>query len=1141
MHRAQLGFVTGNSGKKPGPDCPDPDVIKSVAAGACSSERTLETIHHAACCEVCGPLLKRYQEEFSEDFTDEEETFLSALKTSGTPWQSQFVQDYTRPGWFRRVAKSAAEAAHRLLFEQRWRLAAIGTALVAFVAGIYEWPMVADKMDQHKVKTLAQQALCEQPTLEMRIPYGCYAPFQKQMGDPTDQKSESLLEAQRILTHKKKAGPLDREWLQDEGLTSLVSGMPGSASRASIAFERAQHEGLDDPGMEIELAVSYFESGHTDDLPKTIDVLEGVLKRPKLSAEDRRVALFDLAVAYEAIDAWPLAVAKWQDYLKLDSSSEWAPEAKLRRDKAQAKIPAPKPQSRVSPAFPDHSLLQSHAEDYQDIALRYWLPEAIENPGSDAARASHELAVVMELQHSDPWLSDLLRTSQHNDLPALRALAYALSASKRGLYRESIEQSQDAATIFAQHRNLPGEYRARLEEVYAHQRTLEATRCLAGAERLGSQLSRTKYRWLQAQLAVEKATCLNFTANLNAAQRMLVISKKIAEDSNFPILGLRILGLNAGIDRLQDRDTDSWKKGVEGLAKCSGAAYHAERLFNFYSILEQYAEKKHLLRAQEALLRNAIAIREADSPEDKNAILEGQIYGRLSVVSLALKEDAFAKEAARKSNLLLNSAPEEPYSDTYVLSVKFGIAEAQLQLGDAGAAISTLEPASDRVRRVSTKWLALRFYRVLGEGYRQVGRLDAAAATFGSGVAIVEQALSTLNDKTARLKWIGGADPIYRGLTLVLLDQGKDGDALALWEWYRSRALQDTQPVTEFSWNQLKGEIFRTLPAFPSETRLIYASFDDRLQLWVVNARGVKATPVKIRQADLERQVSEFAFQCSTPPNRQPRQAEQSEVPEDLRKSSRALSALFLDPIMSEIAPDLTVVVELDPRLAKLPIAALICSNGHYFAQDQAIVLSAGMFWDKKLRNLQPIGTTAALLLAQGTNRLPGQAELSDRIRNTFPKTKIVRPEKTPWIAAARELKNRDGFVFIGHGLPEAGGTSLIYGDSRISASDFPLGTMKSLKFAVLEACSTGEGGENGLLETANLVHPFLSAGVPSVIASRWDVDSESTADLMASFFEYLGRGEAVPRAMFHARNVGLTRRSHPYYWAGLDLVGRAN
>src|SRR5215472_5547925 len=498
MHRAQLGFVTGNSGKKPGPDCPDPDVIKSVAAGACSSERTLETIHHAACCEVCGPLLKRYQEEFSEDFTDEEETFLSALKTSGTPWQSQFVQDYTRPGWFRRVAKSAAEAAHRLLFEQRWRLAAIGTALVAFVAGIYEWPMVADKMDQHKVKTLAQQALCEQPTLEMRIPYGCYAPFQKQMGDPTDQKSESLLEAQRILTHKKKAGPLDREWLQDEGLTSLVSGMPGSASRASIAFERAQHEGLDDPGLQIELAASYFEADHPD-LPKTIDLLEGVLKRPRLDAEERRVALFDLAIAYETIQAWPLAVAKWQEYLKLDSSSNWAQEARRRRDKAQTKIPAAKPQSSVVPSFPDHSALESHAEEYQDIALRFWLPEAVRNPQGRAAQASRELAVVLERQHSDPWLRDLLRTTRHDDLPALLALGRALSSNKRGLFRESIEQSQDAATIFAQHHNLAGELRARLEEMYANQLALDAARCLAGAQRVWNRLSHTKYRWLQAQ------------------------------------------------------------------------------------------------------------------------------------------------------------------------------------------------------------------------------------------------------------------------------------------------------------------------------------------------------------------------------------------------------------------------------------------------------------------------------------------------------------------------------------------------------------------------------------------------------------------------------------------------------------------
>src|SRR5262249_8090874 len=155
-------------------------------------------------------------------------------------------------------------------------------------------------------------------------------------------------------------------------------------------------------------------------------------------------------------------------------------------------------------------------------------------------------------------LSDLLRTTRHDDLPALLALGHALSSNKRGLYRESIEQSHDAATIFAQHHNPAGELRARLEEMYANQLALDAARCLAAAQRVWIRLSHPKYRWLQAQLAVEKATCLNFTANLNAAQQQLTASEKIADDSNFPVLHLRILALTAGIDRLQNRDAESW-------------------------------------------------------------------------------------------------------------------------------------------------------------------------------------------------------------------------------------------------------------------------------------------------------------------------------------------------------------------------------------------------------------------------------------------------------------------------------------------------------------------------------------------------------------------------------------------------------
>jgi hypothetical protein len=66
-----------------------------------------------------------------------------------------------------------------------------------------------------------------------------------------------------------------------------------------------------------------------------------------------------------------------------------------------------------------------------------------------------------------------------------------------------------------------------------------------------------------------------------------------------------------------------------------------------------------------------------------------------------------------------------------------------------------------------------------------------------------------------------------------------------------------------------------------------------------------------------------------------------------------------------------------------------------------------------------------------------------------------------------------------------------------------------------------------------------MIAGVPSVIASLWNVDDEVTASLMETFYTYLkkgvGRGEALRSAKLDMIKTG---RSDPFYWGAFVLCG---
>src|SRR5262245_27844594 len=93
----------------------------------------------------------------------------------------------------------------------------------------------------------------------------------------------------------------------------------------------------------------------------------------------------------------------------------------------------------------------------------------------------------------------------------------------------------------------------------------------------------------------------------------------------------------------------------------------------------------------------------------------------------------------------------------------------------------------------------------------------------------------------------------------------------------------------------------------------------------------------------------------------------------------------------------------------------------------------------------------------------------------------------------------------------------------------------------VLSACQTALGGEikgEGLI---GLTRGFLHAGAPRVVATLWEIDDRTTAEVMKRFYEaMLVRGER-PAAALRAAQAAMWRTKGwdaPYYWAAFTLQG---
>jgi len=779
------------------------------------------------------------------------------------------------------------------------------------------------------------------------------------------------------------------------------------------------------------------------------------------------------------------------------------------------------------------SNVRSQVEEYQEVALRNWLPQAIEDPQSDAAKAMAKLADLLAEQHSDPWMKDFLKASRPEQREAARALSEALGKNSKGLYREASDLAHQAEAGFARHGNVPGRLRAQLVRVYAEQRTLKGIDCAESAAPLALQLSTTGYRWLQAQLSLEKGACLNMTSNRSAALSAIDASRSIAEAYRLSVLELRIQGLEASIKRQQKNYDVTWQEAIHGLASFSQGDFPAERLYQFYSVIEQYAQDRQLLYLQNAFLRQGLALQKGLPAEDQDVVLQAVLHLRMANNLVLQRNDKAAKEASRGADALLVGAFDEPTAKSYVLGTQIAAAKDQLRmLASPENARLILDSSHDRVAEVQFDPLALDYYQLLGDSNRQLGRLKESLAAYEKGIIIAEGARATLSPGNEQVNWLTGTDEPYRGLIAVLLEQNKTEAALQVWEWFLSRSSDKTR-IPPASWDQIQQKIFRPIPSSDNETRLVYVLLQDELRIWIIGNHRIDSRSVKVDPEEIKRKIRAFAVACSSA----------TSDTEELSSTGRFLGSLFLQPIASDLDASRPVIVELDPLLSHLPMTALSDKDGTYFTDRYILVSSSGIFVDAGLRKPEALRKDMRFLLmdASQAGGLPGHNGERDAIREAFPGAMILSPSDSQWIVARKEMARSEIFAFIGHGRPSGTGTALMYGKQALSVKDFPPEMLRNLQIAVLSACSSASGGDSGLLETDNLVHKFISAGVPNVIASQWNVDSRSTGDLMARFYHNLDQGETVSMALASARRDLRARKSHPYYWAAFDLVGRVN
>jgi len=345
------------------PECPSDDALRQLAAGLTPDDTAAprdalatKLLQHAAICNHCGPLLRTFTEDFSDDFSPEEQAALANLQSASAEWLKNTARQMLEAGGVQVVPAPATDgqpvprkpstkaAAERKPFFWKWVLVPAIAAVVAVAA--ITFPIYLARRDSpEKVEALLAQAYTEQRNLEMRIPYAKHGEFhQKRSGEPTPllQLPESSRKAADAISSHLKVHPDDPEWLLLSARWYLLD---WQFKPALEALEKIENK---DPARQSEIdmvrAMALYEKAAYDpnEYGRAIDLLGTVLQKNP----NDPIALHNQAVACEKAQNYVCAIDDWNRLLKIEKDPGWSGEAQKHLNELQGKK---KPASTPSP------------------------------------------------------------------------------------------------------------------------------------------------------------------------------------------------------------------------------------------------------------------------------------------------------------------------------------------------------------------------------------------------------------------------------------------------------------------------------------------------------------------------------------------------------------------------------------------------------------------------------------------------------------------------------------------------------------------------------------------------------------------------------------------------------------------------
>jgi CHAT domain-containing protein len=844
-------------------------------------------------------------------------------------------------------------------------------------------------------------------------------------------------------------------------------------------------------------------------------------------------ALFNAALAQQA---WRLdreADEAWSAYLAVDSTSEWADEARQRRERLISHVP---PISRPAPGAPDsvvQAFAANHPQEARELAwdsvLGEW-GEAVE--AGNAARADSLLGLAERLGHA-------LVRRQGGDASLAAAVAAIRMAAGNTTSTLTLARAHRA---YAQGRaNILGANIEKATEAFARVISLQPP-------------SRVLLQWATV-----------FLAAIEGDQQTL--RRLLTEVEAYPALAARA------------RRTLGWMLLRKG---------------NYSEAGEQFSGAEELCgRAGETVLMGDVLSMHGEASYEPGDTVGG--YGLMHRAQVVLgprdvSQASYNLLIALGERAMRDEMPRAAlpiYDESVRAAQRMGVpvnvvetlqyrAQAHTIVGDSIGAARDLDSAISWLPRVppgKQRNEAQAKIRITSGQKLSAAAMDSTIDVLSGNVlwlipALLWRADAELAGKNlpAAIRYLDSATTQVRGLSskethirhraamieqvrnrldqLVMLHLQQDRPEEALRVLERGRVSFAPQR------DSVQARAAARFVASPGQTVVDYALIGDTVVAWLLRADS----PIEVFKRPVDRDTFRLTVeQVGTA-------LEAGADAEAVRPGLQHLYEWLVGPIRTRLGPANTLlVIVADGEVAGVPFEALWDSAGRrYLVEDHPLRFAATLA-DAALP-LPPARTRSglALLVADPAfdqvhqfmlERLPGARTELDSVARFYPGAGVLREGN-----AARDtfiaLAQRAGIIhYAGHAVfndarPERSFLLLAGADTtgQLTAEAVDSIKLRGAPLVVLSACRTLRSREGRTGGLAGLSGSLLTAGASGVVGSLWQADDDLTQPLMVAFHRhYQGLGDPA-RALREAQREMIRLRdprlSSPAAWAGFRYMG---